>query len=77
MEEKILGVIQDCLKEKKIEVKGDLPAAELLDSITFVKMVVALETELDFEFEDEMLAVGKFETIGDIVEYVKGCVSDN
>ena len=42
-----------------------------LDSITFIKTIVALECEFDFEFDDEMLLITKFPTIKSMVEYVE------
>lgn len=41
-----------------------------LDSITFIKIVVSLESEFDFEFDDDMLIVTKFPNIKTMVEYV-------
>ncbi len=71
MEETIFEFIKENVKGTGIEVQIDSVTSESIDSITFVKMVVALETEFDFEFDDEMLSVAKFETIGQLVEYVK------
>ena len=42
-----------------------------VDSITFIKIVIALEGEFDFEFDDEMLLITKFSTIKLMVEYVE------
>lgn len=42
-----------------------------LDSITFIKTVVALESEFNFEFDDEMLLITKFPTVKSMVEYVE------
>ena len=42
-----------------------------LDSITFIKTIVALEGEFDFEFDDEMLLITKFPTVKSMVEYVE------
>lgn len=41
-----------------------------VDSITFIKIVVALESEFDFEFDDELLLITAFPTIGSMIEYV-------
>ena len=41
------------------------------DSITFIKTVVALECEFDFEFDDEMLLITKFPTVKSMVAYVE------
>lgn len=42
-----------------------------LDSITFITMIVSLEDEFDFEFDDEMLLITKFPTIRAMIEYIK------
>lgn len=71
MREKILSYIQDSVKEQSIELQLDSILADLIDSITFVKMVVSLEEEFDLEFEDQMLIISKFEKTEDLVDYVK------
>jgi amino acid adenylation domain-containing protein len=45
-----------------------------LNSITFIKTIVALEREFDFEFDDEMLLITKFPTVKSMVEYVESKV---
>ena len=47
------------------------------DSITFIKTVVALESEFDFEFDDEKLLITKFPTIKTLIKYVEAMVSTN
>ena len=42
-----------------------------VDSITFIKIVVALESEFGFEFDDEMLLITAFPTIKSMIEYIK------
>ena len=71
MEQRILDFIKKNAKEVGIEVEKDTVVSETIDSITFVKMVVALETEFNFEFDDEMLSFSNYETIGQLVDYVK------
>ena len=71
MEEKIFNAIKEKVKDKGIEVSYDTVIVGILDSITFVELVVELETDFDFEFEDEMLSTSKFETVAKLVEYVK------
>ena len=45
-----------------------------VDSITFIKIVVALEGEFDFEFDDEMLLITAFPTIKSMIDYVESKV---
>lgn len=48
-----------------------------IDSITFIKIVVALEEEFDFEFEDEMLLITNFQLVRTMIEYVESKVIEN
>lgn len=41
-----------------------------VNSIAFISLVVAIEGEYDFEFDDEMLLIGKFNTLSDIAKYI-------
>ena len=77
METKILDVINKVLDEKDIHFILHEMNAEFLniDSITFIKIIVALEEAFDFEFDDEMLLISKFPTIESMIEYVKTKVS--
>lgn len=45
---------------------SDLP----FDSIKFIKMVVSIESEFDFEFDDEKLLFTQFPTVKSVIEYV-------
>ncbi len=45
--------------------------ATFVNSILFIKVVVALETEFEFEFSDEDLDADKFATLRDIAKYVE------
>lgn len=42
-----------------------------IDSILFIRIVVQCETALEIQFEDEMLLMSKFDTIGMFVDYVQ------
>ena len=71
MKEKILLCINKCIKDQSIETQLDSIIEDMIDSITFVEMIVALEEEFEFEFEDEMLSVSKLKKISDVVNYVE------
>lgn len=72
-EKKALDVINDILKDKDVQINQiDIDLSSLnIDSITFIRIVVALEGEFDFEFDDEMLLITKFPTIKTMIEYVE------
>ena len=42
-----------------------------IDSVTFIKIVVALESEFDFQFDDEMLLITVFPTIKSMIDYIE------
>ena len=47
-----------------------------VDSITFITIVVALEGEFDFEFDDEKLLITEFPTIRAMINYVESKVDN-
>jgi len=73
IQKQALEVISSNLDTKvSSEVTIDLTFSSIgLDSITFIKIIVALESVFDFEFDDEMLLITKFPTIGTMIDYVQ------
>ncbi len=70
IQNKVLDIIIQNLADRESScVSIDSNFSEV-DSITFIKIVVALEIEFDFEFDDEMLLITNFPTIKSMVEYV-------
>ena len=41
-----------------------------MDSITFIKLIIAIETEFNVEFNDDALLIEKYETVKDMNDYV-------
>lgn len=69
--ERICAMTADILSLEKGEVKASDSLRDLnIDSILFIRLVVMIETELSFQFEDEMLLMSKFDLLGDIIDYV-------
>lgn len=58
------------LDAEKIHPEQTLEELEV-DSIIFIRLVVMCETSFGLQFEDEMLLLSKFETIGDFMAYVQ------
>lgn len=70
IDERVLHIIKDNLS-KDISVKPENLLQDLeINSITFIKIVVALESEFDFEFEDEKLLFAAFPCVKDIIDYI-------
>lgn len=77
MRERILVQMQNVVKEQFIILNPKSIMSELIDSVTFVKMVVALECEFNFEFDDEMLLISKFPLVDDLIQYVEMKISSH
>jgi len=73
MQEKIFYIINNIyyeIKKNKIALETEFVNIEI-NSIIFIKIVVALEEAFDFEFDDEKLLIAEFPTVKSIVEYVE------
>jgi acyl carrier protein len=62
--------LSDRLDGKEISINDQLMDLDI-NSLAFIKIVVALEDEFDVEFQDEDLDISKFETVEDIVKYIE------
>ena len=70
--EVIAATLSESLEIPAESVRIDEPLSEInLDSINFVKLVIALETEFDFEFDDDKLLISEFPTVSSLVDYVE------
>ena len=74
MDECVLIQMQSVLDEKSIVIQYNSDLLNILDSMTFIKIVVALEEEFDFEFDDEKLLITEFPTVKSMIEYVESKV---
>ena len=78
LQQRAFATIKTNLDEKvfsDITVDTDLSGVGI-DSITFIKIVVSLEAEFDFEFDDEMLLFTAFPTLRVMIDYVESKVSE-
>lgn len=48
-----------------------------MNSITFIKMIIVLESEFDFEFEDDALDHNKFTSLNLLCDYVEEMMKNN
>jgi len=70
--EKIIQIIKDCcaLTEDSVTPKTEIKTLSL-DSLSFVELIVNLETEFGIEFEDEQLNIYDYATVQDIINAVE------
>ena len=76
MRERIIEIISDAcaLKEDNITFETNLGDISL-DSLTFIEVIVRIEQEFGFEFDDEDLNIDDWGTIGDVIHYVEGKIN--
>ena len=79
IQKKTFDVIIENLNEKGLDnISFDTEFTNIgLDSIAFIKTIVALESEFDFEFDDEMFLITKFPTVKSMIEYVESKTISN
>lgn len=79
IQNKVFAAIYSTISEKITgEVSLDTDFTSIgMDSITFIKTVVAIEGEFGFEFDDEMLAITNLPTVKSMIEYVETKVAMN
>ncbi|QUI21837.1 acyl carrier protein [Vallitalea pronyensis] len=59
-----LGINDTLIMEKSL-------ASYINNSIDFIKIVVAVETEYNIEFTDDELETDNFETVKDLIEFIQ------
>lgn len=77
IQKKAFNIIKSNLDESifpDISIDANLKSTGI-NSITFIKIVVSLETEFKFEFDDEMLLLTSFSTLRSLTEYTELKVS--
>ncbi|MBU5265935.1 acyl carrier protein [Virgibacillus proomii] len=78
MSERILNKLLKIFREELGEninvasIKGEDEINSLgINSVSFIKVLVAIESAFDFEFNDEDLISERFVTINDLVQYIE------
>lgn len=71
METKIINIVQnECVMGEIITSKTVISDLSL-DSLSFISIIVELEKTFNIEFDVEILDKNNWNTVGDIIEYVK------
>ena len=69
--ERLIEIISDVLDVDLSNDDLSKPMDEIgINSINFIKLVVKCEALLDFEIEDDMLLISKFENLNDFIDYI-------
>ena len=71
IEGEIFELLSDFVENNQI-IKSDATLAELgIDSLTFIKLIIAIEKKYSIKFQSEMLDVAEFEKVSDLVEFIQ------
>lgn len=77
IQEKILGIVNDIIET--VEIKPDQFEVDLstigMDSITFIRIVVALEEAFSIEIPDEFLLITEMNTVEKITNVVSSTMT--
>ncbi|AWX56418.1 MULTISPECIES: acyl carrier protein [Brevibacillus] len=86
IEEKLVNIYMKQMQELQISPDNlqqsgiDFSSQEIrlqdvgINSLGFIRLVVAVENEFGFQFEDDMLNVELFQTIQELITYIEGKV---
>ncbi|WP_426454578.1 amino acid adenylation domain-containing protein [Paenibacillus sp. S-38] len=74
IEIRVAAIWQELLGISKVGMLDHL-ADMGVNSLSYMRAIVAMEEEFDFEFPDEDMIPGKFMTIADVADYVEGRIS--
>jgi acyl carrier protein len=69
IEERVIMLAQS-VNEKEIIIERETELEAFLNSITYIKFIIACEDEFDMEIEDDELDMSNFEHIKDIITYI-------
>lgn len=69
----VTDIIQEVVAQKQIVVleQTSLTTDLGFDSLMFVDLIVEIETEFNFEFEDEYLLIENIDKVKNIIDYVQ------
>lgn len=70
-EKRIIHIFSEILETPEDRISAEQTFEELgIDSILFIRLVIMCETQLNMQFEDEMLLMSKFPDVKTFVNYI-------
>ncbi|QUH29845.1 acyl carrier protein [Vallitalea guaymasensis] len=77
IDEKFKSKLMEIFQLEENAIVLDVSLSKLgVSSIYYIKMVVGMEDIFNIEFDDECLDYEKFETLSEILEYIKKKISE-
>lgn len=73
VEKKVIEIVNEYINvENHEDVSINTDFEEMnINSVDFIKIIVRVETEFDFEFYDDDLTMGRFNNMNDLICYIK------
>lgn len=72
IEERFLKVLKRTMEAGEKGINADTDLSTLgFNSISYIKLVVAVEEEFNIEFNDEYLDISKFDSINSVISYIE------
>lgn len=71
--EKVVNIIEKYVEKSSEDEKLSIDESFSnisINSVDFIKIIVGIETEFDFEFHDDDLRMDRFQNIHEIVDYI-------
>ena len=70
IENRVIEIVQTNIENQRV-IDVEARFSELsINSIEFIKIVIELEAEFDFEFKDNKLLFSEFQTVQSMIDYV-------
>lgn len=71
IEDELIGLYKKYMENGEVELFSDTRMTEIeISSVDYIKVIIDIENEFDFEFDDDDLSPDRFEVIEDMVDYI-------
>lgn len=71
IEYELIGLYKKYMENGDIELSSNTKMTDIeINSVDYIKVIIDVENEFDFEFDDDDLSPDKFEVIKDMVDYI-------
>jgi Acyl carrier protein len=70
-EEKVVEVLKRITQLEKVTMESSLTNDLLIDSLSFIRVIVELEKDFHFKFDNEDMIIEMFPKVMDLAQYIK------
>lgn len=77
MKEKFFELVRDaCALEEDGLSEQTCPSQISLDSLSFIRLIVGIEDEFGVDFDDELLNIADWQTLGDLMRITESKINE-